>query len=79
MFAVHQVGDKLYFEIPQKELDRDMLIVGRYARAAAENPDLPPGQFGEYGGDEFGERTLRWERNGNHVVLRSPSFLITAD
>jgi len=79
MFAVHQVGDKLYFEIPPAELGRDMLIVGRYARAAAEDPDLPPGQFGEYGGDEFGERTLRWERSGNRVILRSPSFLITAD
>ena len=30
MFVVHQVGDRLYFEIPPKELDRDMLLVGRY-------------------------------------------------
>jgi hypothetical protein len=79
MFAVHQVGDKLYFEIPSKELNKDMLIVGRYARAAASNPTLPAGQFGEYAGDEFGERTLRWERTGNRVILRSPSFAITAD
>lgn len=79
MFAVHQVGEKLYFEIPRRELGRDELIVGRYAAAAATAPNLPPGQFGEYGGDEFGERTLRWERNGNRVILRSPSFAITAD
>jgi hypothetical protein len=79
MFAAHRVGDRLFFEIPSKELNKDMLIVGRYARAAASDPTLPGGQFGEYGGDQFAERTLRWERNGNRVILRSPSFTITAD
>jgi hypothetical protein len=75
---VHRVGDKLYFEIPRRELDKDMLIVGRYARAAAADP-TPTNGFGEYGGDEFGERTLRWDRQGNHIILRSPSFAMTAD
>ncbi len=79
MFAVHRVNDKLYFEIPAKELNKDMLLVGRYTRAAAANPRLPGGQFGNYGGDQFAERTLRWNRNGNRVVLRSPSFSIVAD
>jgi hypothetical protein len=79
MFAAHRVGDRLFFEIPAKELNKDMLIVGRYARAAAADPELPPGQFGEYGGDTFVERGLRWERNGNKVILRSPSFDMTAD
>ncbi|MDB4886496.1 MAG: peptidase and matrixin and adamalysin, partial [Gemmatimonadetes bacterium] len=79
MFAVHRVGDRLYFEIPTRELNKDMLVVGRYTRAAAADPNLPGGQFGEYGGDQFVERTLRWERNGNRVILRSPSFAITAD
>jgi hypothetical protein len=79
MFLTHQVGDKLYFEIPQKELDKDMLLVGRYNRAAAADPNLPGGQFGEYGGDQFAEQTLRWDRQGNKVILRSPSFAITAD
>ena len=79
MFAAHRVGDKLYFEIPSRELNKDMLVVGRYTRAAAADPNLPGGGFGEYGGDQFAERTLRWERNGNRVILRSPSFAITAD
>src|SRR5258705_4403793 len=72
MFAAHRVGDRLYFEIPAKELNRDMLIVGRYARAAAANPTLPGGQFGEYGGDQFAQETLRWERNGDRVLLPPP-------
>ena len=80
MFKVHRVGDRLYFEIPAKELNKDKLVVGRFARAAAGNQTPgPTGGFGEYAGDEFGERTLRWERNGNRVVLRSTSFGITAD
>jgi len=86
MFAVHRVGDRLYFEIPAKELGKDELLVGRYAFAAAPQPQGRGGGgggggggFGEYAGDQFAERTLRWERNGNRVVLRSPSFAITAD
>jgi hypothetical protein len=79
MFAVHRVNEKLYFEIPKNELSKDMLLVGRYSRAAAANPRLPGGQFGNYGGDQFAERTLRWDRSGNRIVLRSPSFAIVAD
>ena len=79
MFAVHRVNDKLYFEIPRKELTKDMLLVGRFTRAAAANPRLPGGQFGNYGGDQFAERTLRWDRSGNRIILRSPSFAIVAD
>ena len=83
MFAVHRVGDRLYFEIPARELNRDQLLVGRYAYAPAPQPQGRGGGgggggFGEYAGDQFAERTLRWERNGNRVILRSPSFAITA-
>ncbi|HET9776340.1 MAG TPA: zinc-dependent metalloprotease [Gemmatimonadaceae bacterium] len=79
MFAVHRVNDKLYFEIPARELNKDMLMVGRFSRAAAANPRQQGGGFGSYGGDQFAERTLRWDRIGNRVILRSPSFAIVAD
>jgi len=81
LFITHIVGEKLYFEIPRAQLGTDMLMVGRYERAASaqSNPNRPGGGFGEYGGDEFMERTLRWERKGDRIVLRSPSFDITAD
>ena len=58
---------------------KDMLIVGRYAAAAAIDPGAPRSGFGAYGGDQFAERTLRWDRNGHRIILRSPSFAITAD
>ncbi|HEU0016504.1 MAG TPA: zinc-dependent metalloprotease [Longimicrobium sp.] len=76
LFAVHHVGDKLFFEIPAGELNKDMLLVGRYARAAATDPVTGNPS---YGGDQFGERTLRWERSGHRVILRSPQFDIVAD
>src|SRR5204863_6926565 len=79
MFSVHRVGDRLYFEIPAKELNKDQLIVGRYARAAAADPTLPGGGFGNYGGDQFSESAARWERTGNRVILRAPAYAITAD
>ncbi len=79
MFIVHVQCDRLYFEIPQKQLGVDMLLVGRSDRAAAAQPDQPRGGFGEYGGDEFGERTLIWQRDGDRIILRSPTFSITAD
>ncbi|MDB4878632.1 MAG: peptidase and matrixin and adamalysin [Gemmatimonadetes bacterium] len=79
LFSAHRVGDRLFFEIPRRELGKDMLIVGRFARAAAADPNLPGGGFGAYGGDQFAEEALRWERTGNRVILRAPQFNITAD
>jgi hypothetical protein len=72
MFITHRVGDKLYFEIPKRELDVDMLIVGRYARASANS-------WSSFGGDEFVERTVRWDKVGHRILLRATSYTATAD
>jgi hypothetical protein len=77
MFILHRVDDRLLFEIPRDELGRDQLAVGRYARAAAPTGG-PGGGFGAYGGDRFVTRTLRWERDGNRIILRTPSYSIIA-
>ena len=78
LFIVHRVGDRLYFEIPQRELHRDQLAIGRYTRAPAPT-GTTTGGFGSYGGDRFVTRTLRWDRSGNRVILRTPSYTIVAD
>ena len=70
LFTTHRLGDTLLFEIPRRELGRDMLLVGRFARASGGST---------FGGDEFAERVLRWERQGNRVLLRGVTFEITAD
>src|SRR5581483_10974808 len=54
-----------------------MLITGRYARAAAAPPQ--GNTFGSYGGDQFLNMAVHWERHGNRVVLRKVTFDITAD
>lgn len=70
LFITHRAGDTLYFEIPRGQLNRDMLLVGRFARTAADAGRT---------GDEFTQRVLRWERQGNRILLRSVSYEITAD
>jgi hypothetical protein len=66
MFLVHMVGDRLYFEIPQKEFGKEELVIGRYTRAPAPTPAggggggaSPVGQA-SYAGDQFMSRTLLW-------------------
>ena len=80
LLIVHRIGDRLFFEIPRRELGKDQLLVGRYTRAAAADPSTPGGGLGgvSYAGDQFAERTLRWDRTGNRVILRGPSYAITA-
>lgn len=63
LFAVHQIGDRLYFEIPPRELNKDQLVVTRAAAGTA-------------GG---GNRVVRWERNANRVFLRQLTYNVIAD
>ncbi|HSU97503.1 MAG TPA: DUF5117 domain-containing protein, partial [Gemmatimonadaceae bacterium] len=76
LFITHRVGDRLLFEIPRSAFNEDMLQLGRLVRAA---PERDPSQQDDFGGDQFSERAIRWERAGNRVLLRSPSYSITAD
>lgn len=70
LFRVHQVGSKLYYEIPPAELGKEMLLVTQIARNT----------LGEgYGGEAVSNRVLVWERRGSRVLLRAASFEITAD
>lgn len=74
IFKTHQIDDKLYFEIPAEMLGKDMLLVGRVARGAPS-----PGAMMGYGGDTFVQRTLRWDRVGNRVLLHGTEYRIRAD
>ena len=80
MLIVHRVGDRLLFEIPAKELNQDSSWSAAWpAPRRGIKRRVRADGFGEYAGDQFSERTLRWERNGNRIILRSISYAITAD
>ncbi len=70
LFTVHQVEDKLYFEIPDTVLGSEMLMVSRIVRAQAGTG---------YGGTRLNNYVLRWEKRGEHIQLRSVMYQSVAD
>lgn len=71
LFKTHMIGaNRLYFEIPAREMGKDLLLVTR----AAYNT-----RTDGLGGDEIAREVVRWERRGNRVLLRSIAFNLIAD
>ena len=70
LFTVHKVDDKLYFEIPDAELGRDLLMVSRIVRAQAGTG---------YGGMRINNYVLRWEKQGERILLRHVMHQSVAD
>jgi hypothetical protein len=70
LFKVHRIGDRLYYEIPQNMLGREMLWVSQIKRTT-----LGAG----YGGQAAGNRVVKWERRGDRILLRSVSYEVVAD
>jgi hypothetical protein len=64
LFRTHRIENRLLFEIPRAELGRDMMIMARQDE-------------GGFGGR--GNRTVRWERSGDRIHLRTVSYAMTAD
>lgn len=65
LFDTHMIGTDLFYEIPLEMLDREMLLLSRIART-------PDGAG--YGGSKSNTSTVRWERNGERVLLRLVSY-----
>lgn len=70
LFTVHWVDDKLYYEIPAEMFEREMLLVSRRARTAA--------NIG-YGGQKNNTQTVRWQKHNNQILLRIVSHSNVAD
>ena len=71
VFAVHQVKDKYYYEIPKGELGKEFLLVTQIAKTT-----LGVG----YGGQSLGRRVVRWEQGeNNRVFLRNVNYSIVAN
>lgn len=71
MFIVHNVEDKYFFELPNKLLDRDMLVVNRISKSSIESPK----DFVGYAGDEIGNNVIRFEKGPNNkIFLKNISY-----
>lgn len=70
LFTVHELEDKYYYEIPDSLLGEEMLLVSRIARTATD--------IG-YGGEKANTQVVRWERQGDNVLLRIVSYENVAD
>src|SRR5512146_2027859 len=69
LFKVHRVGERVLFEIPRRELSKDILLVQGIAQTT-----LGAG----YGGQAAGNRVLRFERRENRVDLRGISYEVVS-
>lgn len=69
LFVSHFVGNKLYFEIPNDLLGKDMLLVSRIAK-------VPAGFGGGYvnAGSKVNEQVVQWVKRGDNVDVRVMSF-----
>ncbi len=71
LFKVHKVSDRYLFEIADSLMGRDILIVNRIAKAAAEGRVQTIG----YAGDEIGTNVVRFEKGpANKIFLKSISY-----
>ncbi|MGA2716215.1 MAG: zinc-dependent metalloprotease [Bryobacteraceae bacterium] len=70
VFLVHRIRDRIYYEIPVDELDKDFLWVSQIARNTLN---------GGYGGEVASYHAVRWERHEQRILLRSVSYDVVAD
>jgi len=70
VFTTHMVGEKLYFEIPESELDRLFLWVTQFDKI----------QTGKgFGGFAYNNQVVNWERRGDRIFLRQIQHSVVAD
>jgi hypothetical protein len=70
VFRVHHVGDQYLYEIPKSELDKEFLWNARIAETTS--------GVG-FNGVLVADRVVRWQLNGNKVLLRDINYEMTAD
>jgi hypothetical protein len=69
IFTVHRIRERVFYEIPQNELEKEFLWVTQIAKTT-----LGAG----YGGQALGNRVVRWNRLNNRIFLRAISYDVVA-
>jgi len=67
LFKVHKVGERLFFEIPRREMGKELLVAQRTNAGGAMT------------GGGNSNRVVTFNREGNRVMLRLQSFAVRAD
>lgn len=68
LLTIHRVDEKWYFEIPDKVLNKDILLVSRIAKIPANlSPYLNAGS-------KTNEQVVHWERKGAKIILKGISY-----
>ncbi|MEX0773271.1 MAG: zinc-dependent metalloprotease [Balneolales bacterium] len=70
LFTIHRNGPKLYFEIPDEELDKEILLVTRIVKAQAGTG---------HGGQRLNNQIIRWQKSGDRILLRSIIYQSLSD
>ena len=71
IFMVHRIDDRILFEIPAKQLGKEMLL-------STEIEKVPAGSNG-YGGTAAGDKVVRFTRRNNTVFLRTVDYSSRAE
>src|SRR5206468_520550 len=73
LFKIHKVGERYYFEMPDSLMNREILVVNRIIKSAA-NIRSKDGFYG-YSGDQIGQSIVQFVRSsGNRIFLKQISF-----
>ena len=71
LFNIYKLDDKVYFEISDSLLGRDILVVNRISKSAAGLRSF----FYGYSGDQIGENVIRFEKGpNNRIFLKNVSY-----
>ncbi|HTR79752.1 MAG TPA: zinc-dependent metalloprotease, partial [Gemmatimonadaceae bacterium] len=69
LFKTDRIGADLYYEIPQNEMSKDMLLTVEIEKTT---------EGLGYGGQAVTSRVVRWERRDNRILLRDMNYGISA-
>src|SRR5439155_14125922 len=70
LFTVHQIRERYYYEIPKKELGKELLWNSQIAKTT-----LGAG----YGGGQYADKVVRWDLKGNRVLLMDVNYGLVAN
>lgn len=70
LFTIYQKDGKLWYDIPAKELNKELLLISRIVRA----------QEGTgHGGMRYNNHVVTWEKVGNRILLKANLYQAVAD